>query len=124
MRSGQIENDTVTESVQEPTDATPAHLLITRNSTRDAQKRQVFVSLDGQPIGDMVYGESLTRAIAPGRHFIRVHNTLFWKTIDFDAAPGETVHFNTSNYTGKGFLHLVLILGVAPMFLTVERVKA
>lgn len=113
----------MTESDQVPTDAPPARLLVTRNSERDAKQRQIFVSLDGERVGDIVFGESLKRDIAPGRHFVRIHNTLFWKTIDFEAAPGETVHFNTINYTGKGFLHFVLILGVAPMFLTVERVK-
>jgi hypothetical protein len=53
-----------------------------------------------------------------------VHNTLFWKTIDFEAAPGETVHFEVINYAGRGFLSIVLIIGVAPLFLAVERVPA
>ncbi|MFN7980664.1 MAG: hypothetical protein U0Q11_02295 [Vicinamibacterales bacterium] len=114
----------MTDSDQESTDSTPARLLITRNSERDAKQRQIFVSLDGERVGDIVFGESLKKDIAPGRHFVRIHNTLFWKTIDFEAAPGETIHFNTVNRTGKGFLHLVLILGVAPMFLEVERMKA
>ena len=114
----------MTEFDEAATDSTPARLVITRNSERDARQRQIFVSLDGERVGDIVFGESLKRDITPGRHFVRIHNTLFWKTIDFDAAPGETIHFNTINYTGKGFLHLVLILGVAPMFLVVERVKA
>ena len=93
----------MTDSVQESTDSTPARLLITRNSERDAKQRQIFVSLDGERVGDIVFGESLKRDIAPGRHFVRIHNTLFWKTIDFEAAPGETIHFNTVNRTGKGF---------------------
>ncbi len=101
----------------------PARLLVTRSSERDVKNRQIFVSLDGKSIGDILFGEKLDKPIAPGRHYIRVHNTLFWKTIDFDAAPGETVHFETVNYAGKGFLHIVLIIGVAPLFLAVERVK-
>ena len=51
-------------------------------------------------------------------------NTLFWKTIDFDAVPGEDVHFETVNYAGRGFWSLALIIGVAPLFLGVERVRA
>jgi len=109
---------------QTPADAEPpARLLITRSSERDVKNRQIFVSLDGKPIGDVLFGEKIERQMPPGRHFIRVHNTLFWKTIDFDAAPGETVHFETVNYAGKGFLHIVLIIGVAPLFLAVERVR-
>ena len=106
----------------DPTQVPQARLLITRSSERDVKNRQIFVSLDTISIGDILFGEKLDRPLAPGRHRIRVHNTLFWKTIDFEAAPGETVHFETVNYSGKGFLHFVLIIGVAPLFLAVERV--
>ena len=108
-------------------DSTPApqaRLLVTRSSERDVKNRQVFVSLDTHSIGDILFGEKIDKPIAAGRHRIRVHNTLFWKTIDFEAAPGETVHFETVNYSGKGFLHFVLIIGVAPLFLAVERVPS
>ena len=101
-----------------------AHLLVTRSSERDVRNRQIFVSLDGNSIGDLLFNEKIERPIEPGRHYMRVHNTLFWKTIDFEAAPGETVHFETVNYAGRGFLSIVLILGVAPLFLAVERVPA
>ena len=98
-------------------------LLITRTSERDVRQRQIFVSLDGTAIGDLVFGQQIARDIASGTHYLRIHNTLFWKTIDFEAAPGETVHFETVNYAGKGFLNFVLIIGVAPLFLAVERVR-
>jgi hypothetical protein len=102
----------------------PARLLITRSSERDVKYRQIFASLDGTSLGDLLFGGKISREIRPGAHSIRVHNTLFWKTIEFEAAPGETVHFETVNYAGRGFLNLVLIVGVAPLFLAVERVKA
>ena len=101
-----------------------ARLLITRSSERDVRNRQIFVSLDGKSIGDLLFNEQIDRSIEPGQHYMRVHNTLFWKTIDFQAAPGETVHFETVNYSGRGFLSIVLIIGVAPLFLAVERVPA
>jgi hypothetical protein len=104
--------------------ATAARLLITRQSDRDVKTRQIFVSLDGVAIGDLLFNERIDREIPPGPHRMRVHNTLFWKTIDFEAASGEFVHFDTANYAGRGFLHLVLIIGVAPLFLAVERVGA
>jgi len=99
-----------------------ARLLITRQSERDVKYRQIFASLDGTSLGDLLFGGRILRTMAPGAHRVRIHNTLFWKTIDFDAAPGETVHFETVNYAGKGFLNFVLIIGVAPLFLGVERV--
>lgn len=100
-----------------------ARLLVTRDRDEDVQKRQVFVSLDGTSIGDLLFGERLTRELTPGPHTLRVHNTLFWKTIEFEAAPGEEVHFSTLNYAGRGFLNLALILGVAPLFLRVDRIR-
>lgn len=103
-------------------DVPTARLLVTRQSARDCRDRQIFVSLDGTRVGDIVFGEKLSKPITAGWHRMRVHNTLFWKTIDFEAKPDETVHFETVNYAGKGFLHIVLIIGVAPLFLAVERV--
>lgn len=100
---------------------TTARLLITRTSARDVQNRQIFASLDGDRIGDLLFSETLDREIAPGPHHLRVHNTLFWKNLHFDAVPGETVHFEVVNYAGRGFLNLVLFIGAAPLFLAVER---
>ena len=33
------------------------------------------------------------------------------------------MQFETVNYAGKGFWNLVLIIGVAPLFLAVERTR-
>ena len=99
----------------------PARLLITRTSDRDVKNRQIFASLDGTGIGDILFKEKISREIAPGPHRLRIHNTLFWRTIDFEAAPGELIHYETINYAGRGFLAFALIIGVAPLFLAVER---
>lgn len=112
-------NDETTQTAALP----KARLLITRTSERDVRQRQIFASLDGTALGDLVFGRQIATEIASGPHSLRVHNTLFWKTLDFEAAPGETVHFQTVNYAGKGFLNFVLIIGVAPLFLAVERVE-
>jgi hypothetical protein len=101
-----------------------ARLLITRTSARDVRTRQIFASVDGVGVGDLVFNDRIERDIAVGSHRLRVHNTLFWKTVHFEAKPGETVHFETINYAGRGFLNLVLIIGVAPLFLAVERIEA
>lgn len=99
----------------------PARLVLTRNKDEDVKQRQIFASLDGVSMGDMIFGESLSRQIAPGPHTLRVHNTLFWKTLEFEAAPGEEVRYSTVNYSGRGYRLLALIIGVAPLFLRVER---
>ena len=110
------------ENGSEPLPDIPARLVVTRRAADDVKMRQVFVSLDGTSLGDMVYGEQIVREIPPGAHRLRVHNTLFWKTLEFTAAPGEEVRYSTVNYSGRGFMNLALIFGVAPLFLRVERV--
>ena len=104
--------------------AEPARLVILRTSERDIRNRQIFASLDGVSLGDLVFDTRIEKQIAPGPHLLRIHNTLFWKTIEFDAAPGEVITYQTINYAGRGFLNLVLIIGVAPLFLAVERLEA
>ncbi|MGE0449819.1 MAG: hypothetical protein AB7Q29_09575 [Vicinamibacterales bacterium] len=105
-----------------PSERPAARLLITRDNDADVRQRQIFASLDGTGIGDILFGERIDRPIAPGRHRLRVHNTLFWKTEEFDAAPGELVHFSTVNTSGRGIWSLMLLfIGVAPLFLTVTR---
>jgi hypothetical protein len=112
----------VTDDTSTP--APNARLVITRNRESDCRYRQIFASLDGNSVGDLLFGERLVREMSAGPHTLKVHNTLFWRTIPFDARPGETVQFATVNYSGRGFWSIALILGVAPLFLKVEREQA
>ena len=102
-----------------PTDA--ARLVISRTDPRDAQHRQIFLSLDGSRLGDLVYGESLAREIAAGHHVLKANNTMVWKTVEFDAAVGEEIRFRAVNYSGRGFFTFMLFLGVSPLYLSIER---
>lgn len=98
-----------------------ASLTVTRNSDTDVQERQVIVSLDGEPFATLLYGGSATRAIAPGPHTLRFNNTLVWKTVAFEAAPGEAVAFEVVNRSGFATKAFVAMLGVGPLYLTVNR---
>jgi len=80
------------------TEATaPARLTIDRTDARDVRTRQVVLALDGDTIATLLFGERTSREIAPGPHRLRAHNTLVWKTVEFDARPGEHVKFATVN---------------------------
>ncbi len=103
-------------------DPRPARLTVTRNSEDDVGQRQIVLTLDGQPLATLLFGQSLTREIPAGSHRLRAHNTLVWKTLEFDAAPDEHVRFSTVNRAGFGSMALVGLLGVGPLYVTLDRV--
>jgi hypothetical protein len=98
-----------------------AQVSVERNGPDDVRTRQVVVSLDGERLATLLFGERTVRDISPGHHRLRAHNTLVWKTVEFDAAPREHVRFRVVNRAGLGSMTLVALLGVGPMFVTVER---
>jgi hypothetical protein len=103
-------------------DMKPASLTITRNDPGDIQQRQLIVTLDGQRLGQLMFGERLTHEVLPGPHRLRISNTLFWKTITFVAPPGEEIRFETVNRAGRLTYPLMAVMGAGPLYLTVRRV--
>jgi hypothetical protein len=99
----------------------PARLTVERTSPDDVQTRQVVLSLDGERFAVLLFGERASREIPPGHHVLRGHNTLVWKTMEFDAHPGEHVRFRIVNRAGLGSMGLVALLGVGPLYVTLER---
>ena len=98
-----------------------ARITVSRKDPGDVQDRQVVVSLDGERLATLLYGHEVTREIPAGRHRLRAHNTLFWKTIDVDLAAGEHARFRAINRAGVGTFSMLGLLGVGPLFLTLER---
>jgi hypothetical protein len=99
-------------------------LTVTRNAPNDVKVRQIVLSLDGDPLATLLYGESVTREVVVGAHSLRAHNTLVWKTVDFEIAAGEHVHFRVVNRPGFGTYAMLSLLGTGPIYLTLERVDA
>jgi hypothetical protein len=100
-----------------------ATLTVHRTADWDEQSRQILLSVDGKYIGQLLYGQSLTRDIPAGTHTFKANNTLVWKTVPFEAAAGEHVQFTVWNTPmGGWFMRLLFIfigaaalkLGVAP----------
>ena len=102
-------------------DALTARITVTRRHHTDVRDRQIVVSLDGEPFATLLYGETVTREAEAGAHRMRAHNTLFWKTLDFDVAPGEHARFSVINRAGPGSYSLLGLLGAGPLYLTFER---
>jgi hypothetical protein len=98
----------------------PTRLTIHRTSKADVRDRQIILSLDGRKIATLMYGQTVTREIPPGPHTLRANNTLVWKTISFEAAPGEDVHFTCVNRAPGSLRYLLFVFGVGPLFVTLE----
>jgi hypothetical protein len=69
-----------------------------------------------------LFGESLQRDVAPGQHRLRVSNTLVWKNLAFEVRPGEQVRFEAINRAGRFTYPILVLLGAAPLYLTVRRI--
>jgi hypothetical protein len=101
--------------------AFPASVTITRTSDEDCQTRQLIVSIDGRRVATLLYGDSIRCDLAPGRHTLRVYNTLVWKTLDFTLEPGEQLFFEAVNRASTSTYLVVALLGVGPLYVRVRR---
>lgn len=100
-----------------------ARVTVIRRSPNDVKQRHVFVSMDGEQIAELAFGDAVTRQVAAGPHTIRAHNTLVWKTLPCDLRPGEHARFLVVNRPGLGTWAMLSLLGTAPIYLTFERVS-
>lgn len=89
-------------------------LEIVRNHPQDIQDRPVYLWVNGEKWeGVLRYGTTFTRELPPGRYTLKVHNTLFGNTVEFDAVAGETVRYRCENGLTGGGMVMVLMMGVA-----------
>lgn len=101
----------------------PSSVTVTRTSEEDFKQRQLVIWIDGEKLGDLMFGESFSRDIAPGRHTLRVSNTLVWKTVPFEVKPGEQVRFEVVNRPGKLTYPMLVLLGAGPLYVTIKRLS-
>lgn len=98
-----------------------ARITISRNDPADVQVRQMIVKLDGEPFATLLYGETATKPVPPGRHRINVDNTWAWKTVEFSLEAGEERKYRIINRAGRFTWWLVGLLGAGPMYVTVVK---
>jgi hypothetical protein len=80
------------------------------------------VWLDGERIATLMFGDEVTRDLEVGRHRLRVSNTLFWKTVEFEVKSGDQIRFEIINRAGRFTFPMLAFIGVGPLYLTVRRV--
>ena len=95
-----------------------ATLTIHRTAAWDEQSRQILCSIDGAYTGQLLFGQTLTRQIPPGTHTLKANNTLVWKTVPFEAAAGDHVHFTVWNEPMGGWLTKIMFIFVGAAALT------
>jgi sarcosine oxidase gamma subunit len=101
-----------------------ATLTVSRTAPNDVRVRQIYISIDGQSVAELLYGQSFSTDLAPGSHRLRANNTLVWTTVDLDLKPGEHARFNVVNRPGFGTFTMLTLLGGGPIYLTFERTDA
>ena len=99
-------------------------VTIRRTAPKDIQERELYVSLDGQPNHILRFGDTVTLSAAPGRHRLRVHNTISRKVAEFELGAGEHVRFSAANVRGKGYALTAVFFGFAMMHTELHREEA
>ena len=99
----------------------PANLTVNRNSPNDAQQREIIVQLDGEPIAELLYGQTFTKEIFPGPHTLLVDNTWNRQSATFTAAENEKVTFVAQNRSGSFSQFLLMIFGAGPIRVSLQR---
>ena len=97
-----------------------AQITIRRNSPDDIQLRQIVVKLDRKRVAELMYGNSTTISVAPGRHRLRVDHTWNWKTLDLNITPGDHLKFLTINRPGRLTWFLIGTLGAGPIYVSIQ----
>ena len=96
-------------------------ITIRRKSPDDVQQRQIIVKLDGENVGELFYGDTISIPVTPGHHRLRVDNTWNWKTIELDVAAGDHLKFQTMSRAGRFTWFLVSMLGAGPIYVSIKR---
>jgi hypothetical protein len=103
------------------TPAQTVRVTVARTSKEDVGQRQVIVSIDGGQKRSLVFGESATFELSAGEHVLKANNTLVWKSLPFSAKAGEHVQFDVANRATRFTLGFLSLIGVAPLYLTIEK---
>ena len=127
-------NVTGTRTIPEPTAADldavieqlrnswTSRIIVRRQSQNDVAFKDIYVSLDGESFALLGAGQELCREVKPGPHRLRVHNTLFWKTVDLTVQVAEHASFVAANRAGFGtYSMLSYLLGTNLVYLSLER---
>ena len=96
-------------------------ITIQRRSPHDVQQRQIIVKLDGESVGELFYGDTISVPVTAGHHSLRVDNTWNWKTVELEVAAGDHLKFQTVSRAGRFTWFLVSMFGAGPIYVSIKR---
>jgi len=96
-------------------------IVVSRSSPNDFQDRQIYLWIDDEALGKIRYGQVVSRTMEPGRHKVRVFNTLFTREIVVEAAPGEKVRLNCGTGMPTAGWLMMIFLHVTYLRVWIER---
>ena len=98
-----------------------SRITVRRTHHDDVRQRQVIVRVDDGERATLMFGDVFSEELEPGEHRLRVHNTLFRKSIPFSVADNEHVEFDVVNRAGRITMSFLALMGAAPLYLSVQR---
>lgn len=98
-----------------------ARVLIRRTHVDDVGQRQIYVRVDDGPTHTLLHGQSAMVNVEPGPHVLHANNTLFWKTVRFEAGADEEIDFVVVNKAGWASFGLLALFGVGPLALVIQQ---
>jgi hypothetical protein len=96
-------------------------ITIRRKSPDDVQQRQIIVKVDGESVGELFYGDTISIPVTAGHHSLRVDNTWNWKTVELDVAAGDHLKFQAMSRAGRFTWFLVSMFGAGPIYVAIAR---
>ncbi len=96
-------------------------ITIRRKSPDDAQQRQIIVKLDGEKVGELFYGDTISVQASVGHHKLQVDNTWNWKTVELNVAAGQHLKFQAVSKAGRLTWFLVSLFGAGPIYVSIKR---
>jgi len=99
----------------------PATLTVNRNSPDDAQQREIIITLDGENIAELAFGQSISKEISAGSHTLLADNTWNKLTATFTSSENESIVFLVQNTSGRFSQFLLMIFGAGPLRVSIQR---
>lgn len=99
----------------------PATLTVNRNSPDDAQQREIIITLDGENIAELMFGQSISRDISVGSHTLLADNTWNKQSATFAIAENESIVFLAKNSSSRFAEFLLMIFGAGPLRVSLQR---